>query len=133
MTTKQAANNPILEELLKRGVELHRGEFAAPAEEPPFQFDENTHEEYIEYEPDRRVLITSKKDIKQFETFVWWKKRVPANEMDGRPPFGSGVTCSPGIVARSDARSPVGSPVNTPDRYASDAVVISPGLVAVPF
>ena len=83
MPAKNAPNNPVLDELLERGGSLYGGELAAPAQEPPFEFDENTHEEYIEYDGDRKVLITLKKDIKQFESFLWWKKRLPANDMDG--------------------------------------------------
>jgi hypothetical protein len=57
---------------------------SAPAtEEVPFEFDQATDVAYKEASDGREVLITSRKHIKQFESFMYWKKRLPMNEMDG--------------------------------------------------
>lgn len=57
---------------------------SAPAtEEAPFEFDQATDVAYKEAADGGEVLITSKKHIKQFESFMYWKKRLPVNEMHG--------------------------------------------------
>jgi hypothetical protein len=56
---------------------------APQPEEHVFEFDESTRAEYTKDSNGERVLITSRRDIKQFEAYKWWKQAIPSNELKG--------------------------------------------------